>query len=113
MDSIVSWNIRGLNWLNKQDDVKFFLYNNKVGMIGLLETKVKVQNVERVVAKVFSGRKWHQNFTPSIKGCIWIGWKPNSYEILVLKQLDQLIHCHAAQISTNKRFYITFVYGLS
>ncbi|KAJ8421702.1 hypothetical protein Cgig2_002599 [Carnegiea gigantea] len=77
-----------------QDDVKSSLHNNKVGMIGLLETKVKVQKVKRVAAKTLSGWKWHHNFTPSIKG-------------------HELIHCHATQISTNKRFYITFVYGLN
>jgi len=55
VDSIVNWNIRGLNWPNKQEDVKSFLHNNKVGMIVLLETKVRVQKVERVAAKIFSG----------------------------------------------------------
>ncbi|KAJ8419450.1 hypothetical protein Cgig2_023656 [Carnegiea gigantea] len=29
MDGIVSWNIRGLNWPNKQEDVHSFLHNNK------------------------------------------------------------------------------------
>ena len=51
--SIVSWNIKGLNSPNKQEDLMKFLYVNKVGLIGLLETKVKVHNVERVAAKVF------------------------------------------------------------
>ncbi|KAJ8420905.1 hypothetical protein Cgig2_013562 [Carnegiea gigantea] len=41
MDSIASWNIRCLNWPNKQEDVKIFLHINKVGFIGLLETKIK------------------------------------------------------------------------
>ena len=53
MDNIVSWNIKGLNWPNKQEDVRSFLYNNKVGMIGLLETKVKDKNVDKVAGKAF------------------------------------------------------------
>ena len=59
-------------------------------MIGLLKTKVKVKNVERVATKIFSGWNWHHNFTPSTDGRIWIGWKPRSYGILVLQHFDQL-----------------------
>ena len=94
MDSIVSWNIRGLNWTNKQEDVRYFLHNNKVGLIGPLETKVKEHNAEWVAAKVFPGWKWHHNFTPNVKGRISIGWKPKSYNILVLQHSGQFIHCH-------------------
>ncbi|KAJ8419799.1 hypothetical protein Cgig2_030528 [Carnegiea gigantea] len=39
MDRICSWNIRGLNWPNKQEDVKIFLHEKHIGFIGLLETK--------------------------------------------------------------------------
>jgi len=40
MDNIASWNIRGLNWPNKQEDVKLFLHINNIGLVGLLETKI-------------------------------------------------------------------------
>ncbi|KAJ8419711.1 LOW QUALITY PROTEIN: hypothetical protein Cgig2_028801 [Carnegiea gigantea] len=46
MVSVSSWNIRGLNWPNKQEDVHSFLQFNKVGLIGLLETKVKEKNLK-------------------------------------------------------------------
>ena len=52
MDNVVAWNIRGLNWPHKQVDVSIFLHSNKVGLIGLLETKVKEKNVEKIAAKV-------------------------------------------------------------
>jgi len=55
MDNIVSWNIRGLNWPNKQEEVRSFLHKNKVGMIGLLETKVKIKNVDKIAGNVFPG----------------------------------------------------------
>jgi len=85
MDNIVSWNIRGLNWPNKQKDVCSFLSINKVGMIGLLENNVKDKNVARVAGKSFPGWMWHHNFEHDAKGRIWITWKPNSYNMLVLK----------------------------
>ena len=40
MDSILSWNVRGMNAPDKQEDICLFLQKHKVGMIGFLETKV-------------------------------------------------------------------------
>jgi len=40
MDKILSWNMRGLNGPNKQEDVKIFLQQQKAGLVGLLETKL-------------------------------------------------------------------------
>jgi len=55
MNNVISWNIRSLNWPNKQVDVHIFLQTNNVGLIGLLKTKVKIKNVEKVAAQVFPG----------------------------------------------------------
>ncbi|KAJ8432376.1 hypothetical protein Cgig2_021910 [Carnegiea gigantea] len=69
------------------EDVCSSLYNNKVGMIGLLETKVKDKNVDK------------HNFEHDAKGHIWITWKPNSYNVQALMKKDQLIHCYATQLN--------------
>jgi len=53
IDNIVSWNIRGLNWSNKQEEVRSFFNNNKVGIIGLLETKVKIRNLDKIAGNAF------------------------------------------------------------
>ena len=53
MDRICSWNIRGVNWPNKQEDVKIFLHEKYIGLVGLLETKVKEKNVDLVANKLF------------------------------------------------------------
>jgi len=55
MESIVGWNVRGLNWPNKQVDINIYLDLNKVGLVGLFETKVKPANVDKVALKVFPG----------------------------------------------------------
>ena len=56
---------------------------------------------------------WQHNFTLNIKGCIWIAWKPSSYEVKVLEKTEQLIHSYITQLNTNKKFYITFVYSMN
>ncbi|KAJ8419905.1 hypothetical protein Cgig2_028769 [Carnegiea gigantea] len=48
MDRICRWNIRGLNWPNKLEDVKIFFCEKKIGLVGLLDTKVKEKNVEKI-----------------------------------------------------------------
>ncbi|KAJ8435301.1 LOW QUALITY PROTEIN: hypothetical protein Cgig2_026393 [Carnegiea gigantea] len=68
MDNIISWNIGSLNWPNKQEDLKAFLCTHKVGMIGLMETKIKLINDNVVAARTFPGWRWDNNSTPSIKG---------------------------------------------
>ena len=55
MDRICSWNIRGLNQTNKQEDVKIFLHENQIGFIGLLETKVKENKAEKIGNNIFQG----------------------------------------------------------
>ncbi|KAJ8419347.1 LOW QUALITY PROTEIN: hypothetical protein Cgig2_025466 [Carnegiea gigantea] len=53
------------------------------------------------------------NSSPNIKGRIWIAWQPRTYKVEVLQKSDQLMHSHVTQVSTNKKFYITFVYGMN
>jgi len=48
MDNIASWNVRGLNNPNKQKDAKLFLSKSKVGLMGLVETKVRKENEQEV-----------------------------------------------------------------
>ena len=67
MDNIIAWNIRSLNWPNKQEDLKAFLHANKVGMIGLMKTKIKMTNDRTVAAKAFPGCRWDNNSTPPSK----------------------------------------------
>ena len=55
MARICSWNIRGLNGPNKQEDVKIFLHEKNIGLVGLLEIKVKEKNVEKVANKLLQG----------------------------------------------------------
>ena len=68
MDNIASWNIRGLNWPNKQEEVKLFMHTNKIGLLGLLETKVKDQKVDMIANIIFPGRRRTHNFDINTKG---------------------------------------------
>ena len=52
MDSILSWNVRGMNNPNKQDDIKIFLQQQQAWLVGFLETKIKAQNIALVMGRI-------------------------------------------------------------
>jgi len=81
MDNILSWNIRGLNGLNKQEDIVLFLNENSIEMVGFLKTKVKAPNHDRVAKGIGQGWHCHSNHQPIEKHRIWVAWKPNRYEV--------------------------------
>jgi len=63
--------------------VKIFLYINKVGFIGLLETKIKEVKVEKIATNLLNGWSWAHNFYLT-KGRILIAWKPSIYLVTIL-----------------------------
>jgi len=79
--------------------------------MGLPETKVKAQNMARVMEAVCPNWQWEHNATEIERGRISVGSHPKMYHFKMIQKSDQLIHGEAIQHSTNKRFYITFVYG--
>ena len=113
MASIVSWNVRGLNWPNKQEDLKLFLHKNKVGLIDFLETKVKIPKVDIIANVLFPRWNWHHNFHNNPKGRIWLAWNPVVYHVDILFTTDQMIHGRVRQLHTNNSFIISVVYGMN
>jgi len=64
--------VRGLNWPNKQEDVKLFLHANNIGVVGLLETKIKEKKVKQVASNMLKGWSWAHSFSPHLIGRIWV-----------------------------------------
>ena len=111
MDRVCSWNVRGLNWPNKQEDLKIFLQEKRIGLIGMLETKVKERNVNKVATRLLQGWHWQHNFQLNAKGRIWVAWRPGFYQVNVLETDEQFLHCKVTHTITMITSYITFVYG--
>ncbi|KAJ8430482.1 LOW QUALITY PROTEIN: hypothetical protein Cgig2_021728 [Carnegiea gigantea] len=63
------------------EDIKIFLQERNIGVIGLLETKFKEKNVEMAATKLFQGWYWQHNFHLNTKGRIWIAWRPRQYNV--------------------------------
>jgi len=59
---ILSWKVRGLNVPNKQIEVKILCNEDKVSLIGLLETTIKSWKIEKLAESMFTGWKYVTNF---------------------------------------------------
>ena len=111
MDKIISWNVRGMNAPNKQEDIKVFLQQEQVGLVGFIETKVKESNIQMVMNRVCPNWHWVHNANSSEKGRIILSWKPSKYQFSMILKTDQLVHGEVYHLPTSKRFYLTMVYG--
>ncbi|PHT68088.1 hypothetical protein T459_27575 [Capsicum annuum] len=93
MDSILSWNVRGLNGPNKQKEVKLLCNGENVGLVGLLETKLKKSRIAQVVENLFGGWESVNNIDYHYNGRIMVCWRPDYYNIVPLHLSAQAITC--------------------
>jgi len=109
---ISSWNIRGLNRSNKQKEINKLVSINKVDIIGILETKIKMGKENQI--QKFMLPLWEFTTNNKCDGFnrIWVAWNPNKIKVRVLKETRQLIHLNVLDIQLNKYSEITYVYGL-
>jgi len=68
MDNIGCWNFRGLNDPHKQSEVLSLLMHNKLGICGLLETKVKQKNIGKILLDMLPDWALASNISYSSKG---------------------------------------------
>ena len=51
--NIANWNIRGLNMTYKQNEIRSFVFSNKVSLMGINETKVRFPYVRKSPSPFF------------------------------------------------------------
>ena len=87
-----------------------FCRKNKVGLMGLLETKVRICNYESV-AQNFLGWQHYVHYNNQQKGRLWLTWIPEDFTIHILQSTKQTIHCWVLHSFSGRTFYLTLVYG--
>ncbi|XP_074292165.1 uncharacterized protein LOC141619026 [Silene latifolia] len=107
------WNVRGMNREGKQKVVHNFLQANNVGLFGLLESKVKPNNLTKDVSNVFHEWSVSTNTTYHKGGRIWILWKPHLYDIQFLEYNPQYIHMYVVNKNSQDWFFHTIVYAFN
>ncbi|XP_074315537.1 uncharacterized protein LOC141651735 [Silene latifolia] len=107
------WNVRGMNKEVKQRVVNTFLHTNNVGLFGLLETKVKFNNVHRIVNNIFSDWSVSTNNSKHPGGRVWVIWKPHMFEVHFIKYDAQFIHLHVTNKFNHMKFFYTIIYAFN
>ncbi|XP_074305402.1 uncharacterized protein LOC141640530 [Silene latifolia] len=113
MHSIGFWNVRGLNDLNKQKVVKWFMHNNGVGLFGLLETKIKPSSLLKKNTTLCEGWSVSTNFSWHKGGRGWILWKPTCFKLHFLEYGAQFIHMLVKSNTDDHKFYLTVIYAFN
>lgn len=72
MVKILSWNMRGLNGLSKQKEIKLICNELEVDLIGLVETKIRYNRVSMIAEKLFEGWQYCTNRMAHYNVRIWV-----------------------------------------
>ncbi|XP_038976970.1 uncharacterized protein LOC120107675, partial [Phoenix dactylifera] len=102
---------RGLNDPFKHSEVQQLIRKERLSLCGLVETKVKERNKEKVANTIF--RNWGLlcNYNASSHGRIWIGWNPQEVDVVLINSSDQVMHVHVRDLAKNSSFIVSIVHG--
>ncbi|XP_021861971.2 uncharacterized protein [Spinacia oleracea] len=96
-----------------EDEVRRFIQQFDIGLVGLLEHKVKGTNLGKLYQRVFTNWCFTGNVSFHKGGRIVVAWKPSSFTVSILAVTAQFIHCHVIPMSGKNGFYCTFVYAFN
>jgi exonuclease III len=96
------WNVRGLNHPSKQREVKSLINIHKIGLICLIETRVKENKAGKIRDAIAYGwdfvfnyekhflliKKKKKNYEKHFFGRIWVCWKKTDYDVSVIDKCD-------------------------
>ncbi|XP_021979653.1 uncharacterized protein LOC110875758 [Helianthus annuus] len=112
MDSIASWNIRGLNHPLKQKVVRHVIKENNLKVCAILESHVQVDKLNNVCSKLYKGWDWLSNGNLCHKGTrIIVGWNPRDVDVMLLSSTDQVMHLQIVFKGQKKAMFCSMVYA--
>ncbi|GJV42096.1 hypothetical protein Tco_1420536 [Tanacetum coccineum] len=112
MFNIASWNIRGLNFSPKQNEVKHVVFENKLSVFAILESHVSDSKLVKLCTYVFRHWHWTSNGAYCSKGSrIIVGWNQDEADLTVIAQDDQVIHTRIWMKTEKKELFCSFIYA--
>ncbi|KAJ6974535.1 hypothetical protein NC653_030590 [Populus alba x Populus x berolinensis] len=109
-----SWNIWGLNGLQKQKNVHAWAQKNNLDIFGLLETKIGPANLAATQTNLAPSHwQFHSNITTSSTCRILIGWNSKKIHLTCVHSAPQWLTCDIFQLNSTAPTRITFVYGFN
>ncbi|KAI8526575.1 hypothetical protein RHMOL_Rhmol12G0007000 [Rhododendron molle] len=114
MTKLGCWNIRGLNNPLKQKEVLSFIRVNCVSLFGVVEAKIRPENMVCTTARCFpAGWQFAHNLVSFPVARIIVGWDPSLLSVSIISCSDQLITLSVEVIADHKSLFVSVVYGLN
>ncbi|XP_050238207.1 uncharacterized protein LOC126687693 [Mercurialis annua] len=105
------WNIRGLNDPIKHAEVRKWIFDYKLSLFAIFETRVRDINIDKVWRSLsLRGWKMLNNIECNDLGGIWICYKVDVGVNYVFKS-SQVMHCDVS--CEGKKFMCSFIYGMN
>ncbi|XP_071933582.1 uncharacterized protein [Coffea arabica] len=108
---IGAWNIRGMNSDAKQSEIRNWIKNNEVSIFGLLETRVKQKNADRIARAIGPYLVKLDNYACHHNGSIWVFWDPSKASVKTIKLSSQFVHTEIVDKQSSLSLLATFVYA--
>ncbi|XP_052624831.1 uncharacterized protein LOC128132349 [Lactuca sativa] len=109
-----AWNVRGSNKFVKQKEVIDVIRSNNLGICAVIESHVKVLNLKNICVKNFGQWDWISNNKSCEAGTrIIVGWNPRLFDVIMLSQSKQVIHCYVKVCNSDVGMYLSFIYAAS
>ena len=108
---IAIWNIRGFNQALKQNGVLDLIRRNNLDIIGILETKINSDKLDRIMRNKFNGWREVNNFQQHRAGRILVLWNPAVIDLHLVDLSPQAIHCLVTSKVNASSLSISFIYA--
>ncbi|GAV63881.1 Exo_endo_phos domain-containing protein [Cephalotus follicularis] len=103
--------MRGLNHSSKQKEVRQFIMSNNISIVGILESRVRADNLDRVTRSIHKQWKSCSNHSVSLLSRIVVMWDPACIQFVPIFVNEQAIHGEVS-FPNNMRIRISFIYGV-
>ena len=112
MLNLAVWNVRGLNKRDHQLALKDLISEYRLDFMGILETRVRFNNVMHIQSVLLPHWKWFVDYA-TVGNRIWVAWDDNVVDVHILDLGNQFMHCRVTHRTDSEPLIITIVYGAS
>ena len=95
----------------KQREVRLWIREHRLSFCGLVETKVKAVNKEKVLQNISRGWEAFCNHLSSPNGRIWVCWDPAFVSVSMIEENEQAIHCRVQEAGKAWSCFVSVIYG--
>ncbi|KAL2225574.1 UNVERIFIED_CONTAM: hypothetical protein Sindi_3033500, partial [Sesamum indicum] len=106
----VIWNVHGLNKRDHQLAVTDIIAEFRLQFLGLLETRVCINNVAAIQSFLLPNSKWFVDYG-MVGNRLWIAWDDNFIDVDIVECGTQFIHCLVYIRSLRESIAIIVIYG--